>query len=246
MTIFNNQPISCSFFIQCPMRTTKQFFSLVASIVMYGITVFVHPLFSQDENDIPALKEGIINLVGTSPRQGLGGVVVLLSSEIITANAANQARVQGDPLRVIGYNVYRKIVSDANVSTSIRSIGGNSDWQKLNAEPVAMATTEAFRQKLGNDFFETYKYLVQGKAELEPNSVTPKMAAAKTFATPLQYWEFVSNVGSIEDFTPMFMNAASLPLMGIVYVDSSAVSGQVYEYEVAAVTLGGEGKRESR
>jgi hypothetical protein len=232
-----------SLFFHRVMRNTTYFLSVIASFLLAGSI----ELYSQQPQDVSQIKDGIVGLVGTTPRQGLGGIVVLLSPEIISQSAADRARAQGDPLRVIGYNVYRRTITESGaIGNTIRSIGGNDGWEKLNARPVTMAGTEGFRSKLGQDFFETYKYLVQGKAELEPQDVTPKQAAAKNFATPLQYWEFVSNVGSIEDFAPMFLNAASLPLLGIVYVDSSAVQGSVYEYEIAAVTLGGEGKHEAR
>ncbi len=206
---------------------------LVLALVCVNESRVMAQLFTKNYTSV---QEFFDDAIGSAPRRGLGGIVIPISAQPVS----NMPSYRDQAGKIIGYNVYRRF-------------GGATEWQRINPDPVRMEEKQAFERILGKDVFQQVLSIATGRGiqlngqsvEISVSKLQTKSSKIRMMKTGDEYFNNLRELGTSDDVYPFLMNARSLPLLGMVYVDtdSSVVEDQRgVEYAVAPITALGEGE----
>ncbi len=223
------------------MKTLSRFAILACIVVVMTDTQSIAQIFPRSYR---GFQELYADAVGTTVKPGFGGVVVPISSEPILPTPASR-----DIDRVVGYHVYRRaVVQSAEKPT----------WQRINDEPVAMQSPDAFDKVIGAEgVAQGFSMARRQKVKVGEQAVTMNFSSQKEASrlalASKNATEFIARVrseGTLQDVIPFMLNPRSLELFGMVYVDRTAdftTAPLGYEYAIAPITFAGkEGEKEMR
>jgi hypothetical protein len=196
---------------------------LLVLILVFSAVAEHSALYAQEAQK--GISEFFLARIGTTARSGLGGIVIPLGFDLIPAEDNTQRSIGASV--ALGHNVYRRVK-------------GESAWQKLNQVPVRMWTTDKIRSLRGEKFMAGYQEFL-GRSDKGTVS-----AMARTMKNDAQFWNAISATGSIGDLGMLLFDANNLSMLGLVYVDSTAVAGVTYEYASSLMTGSGEQELQPR